>query len=98
MIGILEIVLTIYAWRNGWRWRALLPVGGALVVAFMIGVLAGVAGITEAQNPQLQIALIPLDLAAVGILIGMCAKVKKQAAEAETIAVTEAPEAVKQAA
>ena len=37
---IIEIILTIFAWRKGWNWLALIPVG----VAFCIGLIIGASG------------------------------------------------------
>jgi len=39
MLFLIEIVLTIFAWRNGWKWTALLPIG----IAFFIGVIVGIS-------------------------------------------------------
>jgi len=41
---ILEIILTIFAWRKGWRWLALLPMGIALLIGFIIGLSIGANG------------------------------------------------------
>lgn len=38
MILLLEIVLTIVAWRKGWRWKALRPVGVSAVVGLILGI------------------------------------------------------------
>ena len=40
----LEIILTIFAWRKGWRWWALVPVGICLLIGFIIGFLIGANG------------------------------------------------------
>lgn len=37
-MGILEIILTIFAWRNGWKWLSLIPIGTVFVLAFLLGV------------------------------------------------------------
>lgn len=44
MFLIAEILLTIFAWRRGWRWLALLPVGIVLAIGFFIGVGIGASG------------------------------------------------------
>jgi hypothetical protein len=68
MLLILEIVLTVSAWRNGWKALALLPLG----VCFAIGLTVGVV------SPQSVSAFSPVliggDLVAVAILIGLCSK------------------------
>jgi uncharacterized membrane protein YfcA len=65
---ILEIGLTIAAWRNGWKGRALLPLGIGMGIAFFIGLAVGASGGTlEPVGPL----LILLDLAAIGVLLWM---------------------------
>jgi uncharacterized membrane protein YfcA len=41
---ILEIALTIAAWRKGWRLRALVPLASAITVGFLMGAAVGAAG------------------------------------------------------
>ena len=41
---IIEFILTIFAWRNGWRWKALWPVGIALLIGICVGFGIGAAG------------------------------------------------------
>ena len=43
-MGIIEIILTIFAWRNGWKWRSLIPIGIAFALAFIVGVGIGASG------------------------------------------------------
>jgi len=44
MLLILEILLTIFAWRKGWKWFALLPLGIGVVISFLIGIIVGASG------------------------------------------------------
>ena len=44
MLMIAEILLTIRAWKKGWRVRALLPMGIALGVCIFMGAAAGASG------------------------------------------------------
>lgn len=44
MLLIAEIILTITAWRKGWRGWALLPMAVVLGLAFVIGLAVGAAG------------------------------------------------------
>ena len=37
---IIEIILTVFVWKKGWRWMSLIPVG----IAFLIGIMMGVSG------------------------------------------------------
>ena len=71
MLFIVEILLTIFAWRNGWKWLALLPVGIAFFIAFFIGLGIGYAGGTVIPE-----GVIFIDLIAIGVLIYMTAKCK----------------------
>lgn len=41
MLLIIEIILTIFAWRKGWRWYSLIPMVVALIFGFFLG--AGIA-------------------------------------------------------
>jgi hypothetical protein len=67
MLLIAEIVLTVIAWRKGWRSRALLPLGIAGGVGFILGILIGV---THAA-PVYRLAGLPLDVGAVIALVIM---------------------------
>lgn len=63
---LLELILTIVAWIRGWKWRALIPVGSVLVVGFLVGFGAGMAG----GNVDLS-GFVFLDIAAIIALIVM---------------------------
>lgn len=41
MLLIAEIILTIFAWRNGWKWLSLIPVGAAIFLGFILGLSVG---------------------------------------------------------
>lgn len=49
---ILEILLTITAWKRGWRWWALLPVAIVFGTAFLAGVVIGASG-SKIENPDI---------------------------------------------
>lgn len=34
---LIEIILTIFVWRKGWRWISLLPIGIALFIGLFMG-------------------------------------------------------------
>jgi uncharacterized membrane protein YfcA len=38
-MGIIETILTIFAWRNGWKWKALIPMVTVFIIGFMLGIL-----------------------------------------------------------
>ena len=65
---IIEIVLTIFAWRNGWRWLALIPVGAAVVIGFFIGINVGLTG------GEISPAVMIIDVFAIIALIVMLIK------------------------
>ena len=44
MLLIIEIILTVLAWRKGWKWYALIPLAAALLVGFLIGMSVGASG------------------------------------------------------
>jgi len=69
MLLIAEIILTIFAWRKGWKWLALLPLAIAFTIGMIIGFTSGIDG-------NLGVAA-ALDIAAIIALIVMIAKPKK---------------------
>jgi hypothetical protein len=44
MFIFIEVVLTIFAWINGWRWRALLPLGIGLVLGSYLATIVALSG------------------------------------------------------
>jgi hypothetical protein len=65
---LVEIGLTIAAWKKGWRAKALLPVGVSLVLGLLFGIAIGLGGGTiEAAFP----AAVLVDLVTIGVLITM---------------------------
>jgi len=76
MLLVLEIILTIEAWRRGWKGWALLPLGVGFGVGFLIGLMMGAAGASE--DSIFGICLV-LDLVCIGVLIGMIAKPRRVA-------------------
>lgn len=71
MLLIAEILLTFFAWRKGWKWYALLPVGVSFIVGILIGMGIGASGGDPSGAAGLSMVL---DLIATGILIYMVAK------------------------
>ena len=69
LLLLLQIILTITAWQKGWRWTALLPLGIALGIGFIIGLSVGESGgsISDVQG-----LTIFLDICAVVALGVMC--------------------------
>jgi len=72
MLLIAEIILTIFAWKAGWKWLALIPVGVAFLIGFVIGTqLDSTASLTGLSWFSL------FDVAVIGILIFMIVKKRK---------------------
>jgi len=76
---ILELILTVVAWRKGWRGWALLPGAIVLFMAFTAGFIGGAMGFTETQIRQLTLAILPFEFTGIGILIWMSSKGRKRA-------------------
>jgi hypothetical protein len=66
--------LTIFAWRNGWKWLSLIPVGVAMLIGISIGFGIGISGGNSGAGiPGLSL----IDLGAVIALIVMICKKPK---------------------
>ena len=50
MVLIIEILLTIRAWRKGWKAWALMPLGIGVLMGFFVGVAAGAGGGTNDES------------------------------------------------
>jgi len=70
MLLIAEFLLTIFAWRAGWKWYALIPVA----IPVTIGLIGGASG---AIDPGDVGALVLFDIGAIIALIIMIVKKKK---------------------
>ena len=66
MFTIIEIILTVVAWRKGWRGRALLPLAGVLGVSTLLGLAVGAAG--GSLESLIPVGIL-LELASLGALI-----------------------------
>lgn len=80
---IIEIILTIFAWRKGWKWLALLPMGAALLLGILMGFFVGASGGDVDAAKGLAIIL---DIGAVIALIVMLVKTPKSATTTDTTA------------
>jgi H+/gluconate symporter-like permease len=87
MLLILEIALTIAAWKNGWGARALLPLAGAFLVAFLGGVAIGASGGSVADGRVLGFLC---DLGAV-IVLGVMSR-KSPSSEETSLSLTSSDE------
>jgi hypothetical protein len=81
MLLIAEIILTIFAWRKGWRWYALLPLAIAFGIGFFMGIGIGASGGDISTVKGIGIIF---DILAVIVLIVMCVKGPKSKELSET--------------
>jgi hypothetical protein len=68
---IIEILLTIKAWRRGWRGFALLPLGILLPAGLLLGMVIGASGGNLEQALPVGILL---EIACIGVLIRLAAR------------------------
>jgi hypothetical protein len=78
---IIEIILTVFVWKKGWKWMALLPLGGALFIGFLIGLGIGASGGSVDDVSGLAVFI---DVAAIVALIIMLIKGPKTDTHLET--------------
>jgi len=71
---IIEIILTVFAWRKGWKWWALLPIAAAFIIGLFLGAGVGASGGDIEAVTGLGIVL---DVIAIIVLIFMVAKAPK---------------------
>ena len=76
MLTIVEIVLTVAAWRKGWGARALLPLGCSLSFAFILGLIVGATGSSVITA---QLITVGVDLVITGVLIWMIVRSPERA-------------------
>jgi uncharacterized membrane protein YfcA len=74
MFFLIELILTLFAWKNGWKWKALLPICVYLLIGFFIEISTGLSNI-DANIPFF------LNLITIGILVFMSAKKPKNSTE-----------------
>jgi hypothetical protein len=92
LMMVVEVILTVVAWRKGWRGWALLPMGAIMLVGLVAGLVAGAVGATESQFSHVTVALFPLELVGVGVLVWMAAKGRKRVErEVKVLAPVETP-------
>ena len=69
MLFIIEIILTVFAWRNGWKWWALLPVGIAVLIGIVVGLSVGISG-----GSSISPGIVVVDILAIIALVVLVAK------------------------
>lgn len=75
MLLIIEIFLTVAAWRNGWRALALLPLGVTVLFGFLLGAAVQASGGSiQAAYPVAFLA----DLINLGVLIGLSTRAPRR--------------------
>ena len=75
MLIVIQIILTVVAWKRGWKVKSLLPIGIGMVLAFGIGLPAALAGVPE-HNILMPLLLIDLGML-VSIIVMIFRKPKK---------------------
>lgn len=75
MILALEIILTVVAWRKGWKSKALIPVVIILGGTILFGLLAGASGL---NSNDIFFPSLVFDFVLIGILSTMCAYVPEK--------------------
>jgi len=88
MLLVAEIILTIFAWKKGWRWWALVPVALALLIGLFMGMGVGASG---GDVDSVRGISIVLDVIAVIALIVMVTKGPKTNEVEETKDIENAP-------
>jgi hypothetical protein len=69
MLLVLEIVLTIAAWKRGWKRWALLPLGAVLVLGFSLGLSEGSLGLNQDVVTHFAPLLDVLGVIVLGIMV-----------------------------
>ena len=62
MLMIIELILTIKAYKKGWKARAFLPAGCALLMGVGAGLFAGANGLSADQINRLTLCMLPVEL------------------------------------
>jgi len=88
MLLVAEIILTIFAWKKGWRWWALVPVALALLIGLFMGMGVGACG---GDVDSVRGISIVLDVLAIIALIVMVTKGPKTNEVKETQDIENAP-------
>ncbi len=68
MILLIEIALTVWVWKRGWKALALIPLGACLFLGFVIGLFLSTAAYVD---PGAIYSLVVFDLLAIVALIIM---------------------------
>jgi len=68
---IVEIILTIKAWQKGWKGWALLPIGSAIALGFLMGMVVGMNG---GSSDDLFAMGFVVELVVIGVLIAMAVR------------------------
>jgi hypothetical protein len=76
-MGIIEIILTIWAWNRGWRGWSLLPIGIGWAIVLAVGFVLYDAGVLKIVVPNIR-GLIIIELAVLGMLIFMIARPREK--------------------
>ena len=92
MLMIIEIILTVSAWKKGWKGWALLPLGIGMPLAFVIGIVVNASGGTTGQ---VAISCLILDVIAIIALGIMTSRAPEGTKESESARLTGDSAAIK---
>ena len=71
MLMIIEIILTVAAWKKGWKAIALLPMGIAILIGFFTGIAVGASG---GSSDALLVLMFFVELVGIVVLATMSKK------------------------
>ena len=77
MLALIEIVLTVVAYRKGWKLKALLPLALSFAAAFLMGIVLGAGG---GSLQRAMPAFFMIDLICLAALIGLCIRAPQSSA------------------
>src|SRR3989442_1133096 len=78
MLFVIEVLLTIAAWRKGWGAKALIPLGIGLAVAMLLGAMVGASGGPRAVTQVFPLFVL-MDLAVIGVLVRLALRAPEEA-------------------
>ncbi len=94
MLLIIEIILTVKAYKKGWGGRALWPVGCIILMGLGLGVVGGLTGMSKTELTNLSLCSIPIELLLTGVMGWMATKAPADAkAKSEAVPAIAAPDA-----
>jgi hypothetical protein len=69
MLLFVEFILTIIAWKRGWKWWAILPAAIAMIAGFIVDLVVGALGMHDFYTGLVSIILDAFIILALVIMI-----------------------------